>query len=145
MNTKLPIVDIDHVVVRANDVAATVSFYRDALGCEVERELDIGLVQLRAGRSLIDIVPVDSELGRKGGDPPSVTSPRRNMDHFCLRLNPFDETAIRAHLDKHGVTAGPVSRRYGADGFGASIYLTDPEGNTVELKGPPESDPQLLP
>jgi hypothetical protein len=47
------------------------------------------------------------------------------MDHLCLRIEPFDEKAIVAHLERHG-----------AEGNGVSIYLTDPEGNVVELKGP---------
>jgi catechol 2,3-dioxygenase-like lactoylglutathione lyase family enzyme len=113
---------------------ATIAFYRDVLGCPVERQLDIGLVQLRAGASLIDIVPVDSPLGRMGGPPPS-TGRNQNMDHFCLKLERFDEGAIRAHLTAHGVDSAPAERRYGADGYGPSIYLKDPEGNVVELKG----------
>ena len=110
------------------------AFYRDTLGCPVERKLDIGLVQLRAGASLIDLVPVDSELGRKGGGPPGAA---RNMDHFCLQVEPFDEAAIRRQLTERGYAPGPVEARYGARGDGPSIYVDDPEGNMVELKGPP--------
>jgi catechol 2,3-dioxygenase-like lactoylglutathione lyase family enzyme len=99
---------------------------------------DIGLIQLRAGRSLIDIVPVDSELGRKGGRAPAEQG--RNLDHFCVRVDPFDETAIRDQLKTRGIDAGPTERRYGAEGTGPSIYITDPDGNTVELKGP--ADPR---
>jgi len=123
---------LDHVVIRAARPDATIAFYRDVLGCAIERELDIGLVQLRAGVSLIDIVPVESALGKMGGPAPSAG---RNMDHFCLKLERFDEAKIRAHLAAHGVESGPAERRYGADGYGPSIYLKDPEGNTVELKG----------
>ena len=54
-----------------------------------------------------------------------------------LRVEPFDEAAIRAELAHHGVAAGAVELRYGAEGEGPSIYLADPEGNVVELKGPP--------
>ena len=112
-------------------------FYGEVLGCPVERRKDdIGLVQLRAGASLIDLVPVDSLLGRAGGRAPGAEG--RNMDHFCLRVEPFDEAAIRRHLQERGVEAGPTESRYGAEGDGPSIYLTDPEGNTVELKGPPD-------
>ena len=96
---------------------------------------DLGLVQLRAGRSLIDLVPVDSPLGRAGGAPPGRGG--RNVDHFCLRVEPFDETAIRRHLASHGVDAGSTESRYGAEGQGPSIYISDPEENVVELKGPP--------
>ena len=129
---------LDHVVIRAVDVDAMLRFYCDVLGCAVERELppEFGLIQLRAGSALIDIVPVDSALGRAGGAAPGVEG--RNMDHFCLRLETFDEAEIRAHLEKFGIEAVPVETRYGAEGNGPSLYLQDPDGNTVELKGPPD-------
>ncbi len=60
------------------------------------------------------------------------------MDHLCLRVEPFDEAAIRERLAEAGVEAGETARRYGAEGFGPSIYIEDPDGNVVELKGPPE-------
>ena len=85
----------------------------------------------------IDLVPVDSELGKAGGAPPGTEG--RNLDHFCLRIDPFDESAIRRHLDMNGVDAGETAIRYGAEGEGHSIYVSDPEGNVVELKGPPVS------
>ena len=129
--------EIDHVVLRVVDLARVQAFYCDVLGCRVEREQrDIGLVQLRAGRSLVDLVPVDGQLGRAGGAPPGREG--RNLDHLCFRVDPFDETEIRSHLDAHGVAAGEVAMRYGAEGRGPSIYIEDPEGNVVELKGPPE-------
>ena len=127
---------IDHVVLRVVDVEGMIRFYQDVLGCAVERRLDdLGLIQLRAGRSLIDLVDAAGELGRKGGAAPGAEA--RNMDHFCLRIDPFDESAIRAHLRAHGVEAGELATRYGAEGDGPSLYIEDPEGNTVELKGPP--------
>ena len=129
--------EIDHVVLRVVDLARVQAFYCDVLGCRVEREQpDIGLVQLRAGRSLVDLVPVDGELGRAGGAPPGREG--RNLDHLCFRVDPFDETEIRRHLGAHGVAAGEVAMRYGAEGRGPSIYIEDPEGNVVELKGLPE-------
>jgi len=128
--------EIDHLVLRVVGLERMLDFYCGALGCTVERRQDeIGLVQLRAGSSLIDLVPVDGKLGRMGGAPPGAEG--RNMDHFCLRVEPFDDAAIRAHFQAHGVTAGQVESRYGAEGEGPSIYVTDPEGNVVELKGPP--------
>ena len=130
--------DIDHLVLRVVDLAAMERFYCDVLGCVVARRQDrIGLVQLRAGASLIDLVPVDGPLGRMGGRAPETEG--RNMDHFCVRVDPFDEPAIRRHLEAHRVDAGPTERRFGAEGSGPSIYLKDPDGNTVELKGPPEA------
>jgi glyoxylase I family protein len=127
---------LDHLVLRVVDLDAMLRFYVDTLGCSIERRQDeIGLVQLRAGRSLIDLVPVDGKLGRMGGAAPGGEG--RNMDHFCLRVEPFDAADIRAHLAAHGVEAGKVESRYGAEGEGPSLYLSDPEGNVVELKGPP--------
>jgi glyoxylase I family protein len=134
------ILEIDHVVIRARDAARLVHFYCDALGCSVERRQDaIGLVQLRAGRSLIDIVGVDGPLGRKGGAAPGAQA--HNMDHLCVRVEPFDVDAMRAHLETHGARIGEFGWRYGADGEGPSLYIEDPEGNTVELKGPPSPRP----
>jgi glyoxylase I family protein len=128
--------ELDHLVLRVVDLERMLRFYCDVLGCGVERRQDaIGLVQLRAGRSLVDLVPVDGPLGRAGGAPPAKEG--RNLDHFCFRVDPFDEAAIRRQLDAHGVAAGAVATRYGAEGEGPSIYITDPEGNVVELKGPP--------
>jgi glyoxylase I family protein len=128
--------EIDHIVLRARDGEALERFYREVLGCTAERRQDeIGLIQLRAGRSLIDIVPVDGKLGRMGGSAPGAEG--HNLDHLCLRVEPFDLDAIRAHLAAHGVAVGEVGSRYGAEGEGISVYLRDPEGNTVELKGPP--------
>ena len=133
--------DIDHLVLRVSDLDKMLAFYCGALGCTIERRQDaIGLVQLRAGRSLLDLVPVDGKLGRAGGAAPGTEG--RNLDHFCFRVDPFDEAAIRSQLRQRGVSAGPVESRYGAEGTGPSMYLTDPEGNVVELKGPPAGDPK---
>lgn len=132
----ISILDIDHLVLRTEHLEQMISFYTGVLGMTVERRADsIGLIQLRAGRSLLDIVPVDGELGRKGGSAPGPEG--RNLDHFCLRVEAFDEAAIRHHLEEHGIDAGPTEQRYGAEGSGPSIYILDPDGNTVELKGPP--------
>lgn len=129
--------EIDHIVLRVADLARSLAFYCDALGCTVERRVDaLGLVQLRAGRSLIDLVPLAGKLGAAGGAGPGAEG--RNVDHFCLRVEPWDEAAIRAELARHGIAAGPTASRVGADGEGPSIYLGDPDGNTVELKGPPD-------
>ncbi|KAA3631010.1 MAG: VOC family protein [Proteobacteria bacterium] len=137
----LKLLGLDHVVIRTRDAPRLVAFYRDVLGCRVERETSpqTGLVQLRAGAGLIDVVAIDSALGRAGGGPPAADG--RNMDHFCVSVAEFDESVIRAHLSRHGVDAGETRRRYGAQGFGPSIYIEDPDGNTVEIKGPPESGP----
>jgi len=127
---------IDHVVLRVRDSAAMQRFYCGVLGCTLERRQDdIGLVQLRAGESLIDLVDVAGRLGRLGGGAPSVEG--RNVDHVCLAVEPFDRGAIEAHLRECGVTLGEFGMRNGAEGEGPSQYLFDPEGNMIELKGPP--------
>ena len=111
------------------------SFYRDVLGCTDERaQPEIGLYQLRAGGSLIDLVTIDGKLGAMGGAAPGREG--RNVDHFAIAIAPFDEPAIRAHLAHHAVAIEQAGPRYGAEGEGPSIYIADPEGNIVELKGP---------
>jgi glyoxylase I family protein len=133
----LTIRQLDHIVLRVADLREMKRFYCDVLGCSVEREReDLGLYQLRAGAALIDLVPVDGPLGQKGGAAPGREG--RNMDHFCLTVEPFDADAIIAHLREHGADPAPVASRYGAEGQGPSIYVPDPEGNVVELKGPPD-------
>ncbi len=127
---------LDHLVLRVVDSARMERFYCEVLGCTPEkRQAEIGLMQLRAGRSLIDLVDVAGTLGRQGGAAPGREG--RNLDHLCLRIEPFEPEAIAAHLRGHGVEPGEVVSRYGAEGDGPSIYLEDPEGNVVELKGPP--------
>ena len=127
---------LDHIVLRAIDPAALEDFYCRVLGCTVERRQEaIGLVQLRAGASLIDLVGIDSKLGRLGGAAPGIEG--HNVDHICLAVEGYDEAAIRAHLEAHGVRIGESGSRYGAEGEGPSLYLYDPQGNMIELKGPP--------
>lgn len=127
---------IDHVVLRVRDIDAMQRFYCEVLGCREERRQDeIGLVQLRAGDSLIDLVSLEGKLGRMGGAAPGAEG--HNMDHLCLRVENYNEAAIVAHLQAHHVRVGETGSRYGARGEGPSIYLYDPQGNMVELKGPP--------
>ena len=120
---------LDHVVLRVADMDRAIAFYEQVLGLHVERRLEsIGLVQLRAGAAMIDLVPrtEDEDEGR-------------NMDHFAVQIEALDVPALTAHLKRHGIDPGEVRRRYGAQGYGSSVYITDPDGNTVELKGPPET------
>ena len=128
--------EIDHIVLRVIDLHAMTKFYIDVLGCTVERRQDeIGLVQLRAGRSLVDLVPVDGKLGRMGGAAPGREG--RNLDHVCFRIDAYDSEALRSELMAAGVRLGDEGSRYGAEGEGPSLYLFDPEDNMVELKGAP--------
>jgi glyoxylase I family protein len=132
----LNIKGIDHLVLRVIDIERMIAFYKDVLGCALERSRDdIGLYQLRAGNSLIDLVPISGKLGAMGGGAPGKHD--LNLDHFCLQVEPFDAEAITAYLQTHGVSADAVQTRYGAKGDGPSMFVRDPEGNSVELKGPP--------
>ena len=129
IQSALKVKGLDHVVLRVADMDRAIAFYEQVLGLNIERTLpEIGLVQLRAGNSMIDLVP-RSEDEDEG----------RNMDHFAVRIEAMDVPALQAHLRRHGIDPGEVRRRYGAEGYGSSIYVTDPDGNTVELKGPPET------
>ena len=134
MATPFRIGGLDHIVIRVRDMTRMVAFYRDVLDCPVEKvQDDLGLWQLRAGRTLIDFVDVQGKLGKMGGAPPGTEA--LNLDHFCLSVEPFDGEAIAVYLRQHGVEPGDVKSRYGAGGDGPSMYIQDPEGNTVELKG----------
>ena len=127
---------LDHLVLRVRDLDCMVRFYCEILGCRMERvQAGIGLTQIRAGRSLIDLVTIDGPLGRMGGAAPGKEG--RNLDHFCVTIDGYDEAKIRAYLTAHGVEIGEAGSRYGAEGEGPSLYVSDPEGNVVELKGPP--------
>jgi glyoxylase I family protein len=128
----------DHIVLRIRDKEAMLGFYRDVLGLTVDRDRpELGLTHVRAGPQMIDLVTVDGRLGKLGGAAPGPEA--RNLDHFALQVRPFDEAAIRAHLTAHGVEVVEEGQRYGADGDGFSLYVRDPEGNVVELKGPAAS------
>lgn len=127
---------IDHIVLRVSDLSRSVAFYGDVLGCHVERWREhLGLVHLRAGASMIDLVGIDGSLGARGGAPAGAEG--RNVDHLCLRIDPFDECALLAHLAGFGIAPhGPAEMNFGAEGDGLSLYFRDPDGNTIELKGP---------
>jgi glyoxylase I family protein len=128
---------IDHVVFRVQDLDRSIEFYRDTIGSEVVRNrVDLGLVHLRAGRSMIDLISVSGPLGSQGGS--AAQKHGRNVDHLCLRIEPFNETTLVAHLRASGAAPhGPATENFGAEGQGLSLYFSDPDGNVIELKGPP--------
>ncbi|VVN73269.1 hypothetical protein PS712_00561 [Pseudomonas fluorescens] len=126
---------IDHVVLRVRNIEYSLAFYTSVLGCDVKkRRDDLGMIHLSAGSSMIDLVDVNGSIGRQGGEP--AGKQRHNVDHFCLRVEPFDEQAILRDLAAAGVAAETATMRYGAEGTGLSIYLSDPDDNQIELKGP---------
>ncbi|RVU40377.1 VOC family protein [Rheinheimera riviphila] len=128
---------LDHIVLRCISLPAMLDFYRQVLGCTLERSVpELGLYQLRAGKQLIDLISVDGKLGQEGGAAPGVEG--HNLAHFCLRIAPYDAAALTAFFIEQGIQVSASAVRYGADGFGSSLYIQDPMGNTVELKGPPD-------
>jgi len=135
MPEKIRIRKIDHVVLRARDPERMIAFYCDVLGCSLEKRSTVveGLIHLRAGDSLVDIMTASDPVEDADG----VAS---NMDHFCLQVEAFSEAEITAHLAQHGIETSDFERRYGADGYGVSVYIRDPEGNEVELKSPPQTE-----
>jgi len=135
MTNPIAIQAFDHIVLRIRDKDRMLAFYTGVLGLAIDRDRpELGLTHVRAGPQMIDLVTLDGPLGQKGGAGPAETG--RNVDHFALQVRPFDEPAIRAHLATHGVDVIEEGERYGADGDGFSLYVKDPEGNVVELKGP---------
>lgn len=128
---------VDHVVLRVADVEKVGTFYIEVLGGQWDRRrADLGLHHLRLGTMLLDLVPVDGPLGRTGGS--GLGPEGHNVDHVAFRVRPWDGEQILAHLGAYGIEA-EIKGRYGADGNGPSIIFKDPEGNGVELKGPPEA------
>ena len=125
---------LDHVVLLVRDMTEAQRFYEHVLGCTIDRSLpEYGMLQLRAGASLIDLVDIGSSQGEWGR--PEIEG-GRNMDHVCISTGPCEEQAMRAHLARHGVAIVEEGIRYGAAGDGMSFYICDPSGNQIELKSP---------
>lgn len=124
---------LDHLVLRTRDIERLVAFY-EGLGCSIVRKLDaMSMCQMRAGDSMIDIVSIQEASTPAGQE--------RNLDHFAIRVEPFDESAILAYCEAHAIESQAMPMPLlGADGYGPAIYITDPDGNRVELKGPPDAD-----
>jgi catechol 2,3-dioxygenase-like lactoylglutathione lyase family enzyme len=138
MTNPIAIQGFDHIVLRIRDKDRMIGFYANVLGCAVDWDRpELGLTHVRVGSQLIDLVTLEGPLGSQGGAGPGAEG--RNLDHFCLQVRPFDEAAIREHLARHGVEITDSGQRYGAEGEGPSLYVRDPEGNMVELKGPPQA------
>ncbi len=131
---------LDHVVLRVGNLDRSIAWYTDVLGCKAERRVEkVGIAQMRAGRSMIDLVSFDGVIGREHGPKPG--SDGHNMHHLCLKIDRFDEPALVHFLESKGVKPFDISKRFGADGYGPCIYFTDPDSNWIELKGPSEPPP----
>jgi len=134
----MEIVGIDHVALHVTDLGRMVDFYEKVLGCQLERRQDeLGLVHLRAGSALVDLIDIAGRLGRAAGDTTGATAgaTTANLNHMCLRVAAFDLEEVRRQLERHGVEVGEIRERYGSTGSVTSIYLRDPEGNGLELRG----------
>jgi catechol 2,3-dioxygenase-like lactoylglutathione lyase family enzyme len=132
--------NLDHIVLRVQDIDKSVRFYEGVLGAKVERRVEkVGLAQMRVGTSMIDLISVDGHLGREGGAGPGKEG--RNVDHLCIRIDRFDEDGLIRFLRANGVEPFDIAKRFGADGYGPVMYVRDPDGNMVELKGPSEPVP----
>ena len=131
---KLKIVELDHIVIRVKDVDGAIKFYTEVLGLEPHRvaEYRSGEVPFPCarinGETIIDLKPWPDEEPVRDG--------RRNLDHYCLVLEPTDMGQLSGHLREQGVTVNseePVQRS-GARGMATSIYIEDWEGNQIELR-----------
>lgn len=127
---------IDHVVFLVDDMDKALGFYRDLLGCKVGYEYpNLGMVQVWAGVSLIVLWDI-THPGAKRAIPP--ISNGRNVDHVCLALGRFDPDEMKKFLEASEIQIVEEANHGGARGVGYSIYVNDPFGNKLELKGPPE-------
>src|SRR5262245_18132304 len=125
MSKPLAVAELDHVVLRCRNLERTLNFYTQILGLKEERRLEqLGLVQLRAGRSMIDLIPAHAPRDEQA----------LNVDHHCLGIEANDMNAAVAYLRDCGVeVVGEPVDRYGARGTGKSVYIKDSEGNLIEL------------
>jgi glyoxylase I family protein len=131
-NTPFELRAIDHVVLIVDDLERAAKWYADVVGATEEHSLrQFGMVQLRAGASMIDLVDAASEKGEWAR--PKVDG-GRNMDHLCLEIGPVTKAAMQAHLKKHELEIEEEGWRSGAKGQGYSWYIRDPWDHQIELK-----------
>jgi glyoxylase I family protein len=134
MNSKPPfdLRAIDHVVLIVDGLEDAVKWYAEVVGATEEKSLrQFGMVQLRAGASMIDLVDAGSEPGEWARPP---VDGGRNMDHLCLEIGPVTKAAMDAHLASHGLEVEEEGLRGGAKGEGYSWYIRDPWDHQIELK-----------
>jgi glyoxylase I family protein len=85
---------LDHVVLLVDDMAAARAFYLEVIGCTIDNALPHhGMLQLRAGAALIDLVDISGEPGAWARPP---VEGGRNMDHVCIATGAWDEDEMRA-------------------------------------------------
>ncbi|MBM3503192.1 MAG: VOC family protein [Alphaproteobacteria bacterium] len=137
---------IDHVVLLVADLRRAARFYTEILGLRVERwREEIGLVQIRAGQSLIDLQLATGRRPKRTrsrpGQPARSAMIRApvNVHHIALTVKRLDGPRLKRHFAKLGIAASEPRKQYGADGMGWAMDVIDPDGNIVELKGPPDA------
>ncbi len=116
---------IDHIVINVNSRKRMARFYCEILGFSVEREIS-SMTQLRLGSILIDLIDFEVEN--------QFPVRNKNIDHFCLSVSPFDCIKIVKHFKLNKVRYEEASKKYGASGYGESLYFYDIEDNKIELK-----------
>ena len=127
---------LDHLVIRTDNIKEMISFYCFILGYKVQRDnlKESGLIELNAGESMIDLFDVSNEninVSKKIQCEKDI----KNLDHFCILLDNFDEVEIKVHLKNFGIKCSDIEMSYGSNGYGPSIYIFDPDNNKIELKG----------
>jgi glyoxylase I family protein len=130
------LVGLDHVVFLVDDMARAVDFYARVLGCTPGYSYPkLGMEQVWCGAALIVLWDI-THPGAAAAVPPVAGG--RNVDHVCIATSTFDHAAMRAHLAAQGVEIEREAFHGGARGMGHSVYIRDPWGNRLELKGPAE-------
>jgi glyoxylase I family protein len=123
---------IDHVLLVVDGMPRAIRFYQDVLGCELKRELpQYAMAELKAGRSALDLVDAAAAEGAWARSP----GPGRNMDHLCLAISAWDEDGLRRHLAAHGAAIVEARREVEDGRAWLSLYVRDPSGNVIELRG----------
>jgi len=122
MRPKVQVVGLDHIVLLCADVERSLAFYTGELGLAPER-----VDEWRRGEAPFPSVRLTPTtiIDLFGGEPDGT-----NLDHVCLVIEPTDLAAVAAAFP------GSVTRDhlFGAQGYASSVYITDPDGNTVELR-----------
>ena len=115
---------IDHIVLLVADIDRSLAFYVETLGLapvrvDAYRRGEVFFPSVRVdATTIIDLFP---------GVPDG-----KNVDHFCLVVEPLDLVAL-AHSGRVDVVSGP-SELFGAQGQGWGLYVRDPDGHVVELR-----------
>jgi glyoxylase I family protein len=115
---------LDHLLLHVRGMAEAELFYCGVLGCEVKHRMGrLGMIELSAGVTLVDIDDPNGAWALDGAER------GRNLDHFAILTDGWDEPAMRAWLARHGVAIEEERAEEGE----LSFYLRDPSGNLVEL------------